>query len=102
MRDREEQDAVREQYAATPGVGGQVEALLGQRENNTAYGYDNEPVDSALSQLGYEAKAAAGEKAAAARKAAAAERAEAKAQAATGEGRAQPPEGRHGARHSRT
>lgn len=53
MADRRETDKVREQYADEPGVGGQVEQYLGQRENTEAYGGDTGPIDQTLKDLGY-------------------------------------------------
>ena len=55
MRDLSERDEIREQFADRPGTGGQVEHLMGERENAEAYGQDGlvEQLDEQLAGLGY-------------------------------------------------
>lgn len=71
MRDKDEQGKVRERFAEEPGVGGQVERLLGERENTVAYGGDTEGLDQQVRDLGYpDPKTAARQRAQQARQAA--------------------------------
>jgi hypothetical protein len=86
MRDLPERDEIREKYADRPGISGQVEHLMGERENAEAYGQDElvAQLDEQLAGFGHTpasvraARKAAAEKAAgdekAARKQAPAER----------------------------
>lgn len=74
MRDLSERDEIREKYADRAGVGGQVERLMGERENAEAYGHDERvgQLDEQLGGFGYQpakARKAAAEKKAAERQA---------------------------------
>lgn len=72
MRDTEEQQQIREKYAAAPGTGHMVEQLMGERENALALGQKDtvERTEAELEAIGYDlpekrAQAAAERKAAA-------------------------------------
>lgn len=68
MRDLSERDAIREKHAGRPGISGQVERLMGERENAEAYGQSGRvaELDEQLAGFGYQAararKAASEEK----------------------------------------
>lgn len=55
MQDKDEQQRIREKYAAEPGTGHHVERVMGERENALAYGQDGtvERTEAELEALGY-------------------------------------------------
>jgi hypothetical protein len=78
MRDLSERDEIREKYADRPGISGQVEHLMGERENAEAYGQDElagQLDEQLLAGFGYVPAAARARKAAAEKQAAGDEKA---------------------------
>jgi hypothetical protein len=85
MRDLPERDEIREKYAGRPGISGQVEHLMGERENAEAYGQDElagQLDEQLLAGFGYVPAAARARKAAAEKQAAEAGKGEEIAKAA--------------------